>query len=69
MKYLFFLLFTFPALLITSCRPKRSGVPRVLIYTKNAGTPETAAVTQAIQQLGDINKFIINPAVDNINLL
>ncbi len=60
MKYLFFLLFTFPALLITSCRPKRSGVPRVLIYTKNAGTPETAAITQAIQQLGDINKFVIN---------
>lgn len=60
MKYLFFLLFTFPVLLITSCRPKRSGIPRVLIYTKNAGTPETAAITQAIQQLGDINKFIIN---------
>jgi glucose/arabinose dehydrogenase/cytochrome c551/c552 len=67
MKYFSFLLFTFSFFLFPSCRPKRSGTPRVLIYTNAVGSPETSTITQAIQQLADINHFEIN-VTDTSNL-
>ncbi len=60
MKKLFFLLFIFSILLSISCRQKRSGTPRVLIYSKNLSGPDATAVVQAIRHLGEINGFDIN---------
>ncbi len=59
MKSIFYFVFAFFFLFTISCRPKRPGTPHVLIYTQMANGPETAAMAQAIQQLGDINHFII----------
>jgi len=60
MKKLYFLLFIFSILLSISCRQKRSGTPRVLIYSKNLSGPDATAAVQAIHHLGEINGFEIN---------
>jgi cytochrome c len=60
MKYCYFLLFTFSFLFIISCRQKRAGVPRVLVYTNLVSGPDAAAFIPAIQHLGEINGFEIN---------
>jgi len=60
MKYCYFLLFAFSFLFFISCRQKRAGSPRVLIYTKDISTPDGASAIQSIQQLGRMNGFEIN---------
>ena len=60
MKYLYFLLFAFSFLIFISCRQKRPGIPRVLIYTQSLSSPDAGPVIQAIQHLGEINGFEIN---------
>jgi cytochrome c len=57
MKYFF--LYVFCLLLCISCRQRRAGRPRVLVYTQQLTSPNGVAITQAIQHLGDINKFEI----------
>jgi cytochrome c len=59
MKYFCLCLLSFTFLFFISCRQKRSGIPRVLIYTNNVSGPETAAIIPAIQHLGEINGFEI----------
>src|SRR5580693_278537 len=60
MKKISFLIFTFCFLIFTSCRQKRAGIPRVLVYTKHAPAQDAAAAIQALQKLGEINGFEIN---------
>ncbi|HEX3766925.1 MAG TPA: hypothetical protein VHT72_01060, partial [Puia sp.] len=60
MKKGYFLLFIFCVLLSISCRQKRTGIPRVLIYTNTTTGPDAAAITQAIFHLGEINGFAVN---------
>ena len=59
MKKYFYLVFAFSFLFFISCRPKRAGIPRVLVYTQHAGGPDENAAVQAIQHLGEINGFDI----------
>jgi cytochrome c len=66
MKYFFLVLFAFPLLLI-SCRPKRAGIPRVLVYTDHPANSDGPIITQTLQQLGSINGFEIN-VTDSDNL-
>ena len=42
-----------------SCRQKRPGTPRVLVYTQQLSTPDGIAAVQAIGQLGTINGFVV----------
>ncbi|HEY4935052.1 MAG TPA: PQQ-dependent sugar dehydrogenase [Puia sp.] len=67
MKYLYFFLFTFSLLLSISCRQKRAGIPRVLVYTKHIPGQDAAVAIQAIQHLGEMNGFELN-ATDTSNL-
>src|ERR1017187_904287 len=67
MNKFYFLLFTFSFLLTISCRQKRTGNPRVLVYTNHAPVADATAAIQALQKLGDINGFEIN-ATDTCNL-
>jgi glucose/arabinose dehydrogenase/cytochrome c551/c552 len=60
MKKGYFLLFIFYILLSISCRPKRTGIPRVLIYTNTTTGPEATSIVQAILHLGEMNGFLIN---------
>jgi cytochrome c len=57
MKNIYFLLFSFSFLLLISCRQKRAGIPRVLVYTKHLSDPDAAAGIQTVQHLGEINGF------------
>ena len=57
MKKLFFLLFGFSFLIFISCRQKRGGIPRVLVYTNHLSGPESTDIIQAIKHLGEINNF------------
>jgi glucose/arabinose dehydrogenase/cytochrome c551/c552 len=57
MKYLFFLLFTFSFLI--SCRTKRPGTPKMLVYTNTVNSPSGETVVRAIKHLGEINGFEI----------
>lgn len=59
MKPILFFLFIIPVLFFVSCRQKRAGTPRVLIYSKNLSGPDAIAATQAIQQMGVTNGFEI----------
>src|SRR5206468_4135871 len=43
-----------------SCRPKRTGPPRVLIYTNTTTGPEATTIADAIRHLGQLNGFTIN---------
>src|SRR5664279_1378832 len=60
MKKYSYLLLIFCILLSISCRQKRTGTPRVLIYTNTTTGPEAASIAQAIQHLGDLNGFSIS---------
>ena len=59
MRSFYFLVFIFFILLSISCRQKRTGSQRVLVYTQNLSGPDAIAATQAIQLLGEINGFEI----------
>src|SRR5664279_1870962 len=59
MKYLSFLLFAFYLMFSFSCRSKRAGTPRVLIYSQSVSSPGTESVLKAIQHIGEINGFDI----------
>jgi len=59
MRSFYFLVFIFFILLSISCRQKRTGSQRVLVYTQNLSGPDAIAATQAIQRLGEINGFEI----------
>src|SRR5450432_3122549 len=67
MKRCYFFLFTFSFLLFISCRQKRIGTPRVLIYTNTTTGPTAASIAKAIQQLGEVNGFTIT-LTDTSNL-
>jgi cytochrome c len=67
MKNIYLILFAFSFLLTISCRQKRSGNPRVLVYTNHTPSADVTAAIQALQKLGDINGFEINPT-DTTNL-
>jgi cytochrome c len=54
-------------LFFVSCRPRRSGTPRVLIYTNSVNGPEATAFLQAFRKLGAINRFDVN-MTDTSNL-
>src|ERR1700709_2821241 len=60
MKKGYLLLFIFYILLSISCRQKRTGIPRVLIYTNTTTGPEATSIAQAILHLGEMNGFSIN---------
>jgi cytochrome c len=60
MKYLYSVLFTFIIFSFVSCRQKREGYARVLVYTRDLSSPDGVAAIQAIQRLGKINGFEIN---------
>src|SRR6476469_4874124 len=60
MKKCYFPVFIFLILISFSCRQKRTGIPRVLIYTNTTTGPESATIVQAIGHLGEINGFSIN---------
>ncbi|MEJ0081670.1 MAG: hypothetical protein WDM78_12155 [Puia sp.] len=55
-----FFAFYFLHLLSISCRQKRIGIPRVLIYTNTAMGPEATSIVQSILHLGEMNGFSIN---------
>jgi cytochrome c len=61
MKYFYFILFAFFFLLTTSCRQKRAGTPRVLVYTNHLSSPDAAAAIRAVQHLGELNGFEVTP--------
>ncbi|HEY4965488.1 MAG TPA: PQQ-dependent sugar dehydrogenase [Puia sp.] len=67
MKYFSYLLFAFCFLLFVSCRNKRAGTPKVLVYTQALSSPGTEAVLREIQHIGEINGFAIN-VTDTVNL-
>jgi len=67
MKKSYFFLFVFSFFLIIACRQKRSGNPRVLVYTNHTPSADVTASIQALQKLGNINGFEIN-ATDTTNL-
>jgi cytochrome c len=60
MKYVCFFLFSFSFLLFISCRQRRPGNPRVLIYTKNVSDTDGMAASSAIERLGIINGFTVH---------
>jgi cytochrome c len=66
MRYFSFLLLGFFFLFFSSCRPKRSGVPRVLVYTKHLSGQNDIDILRAFQHLGEINGFEIH-ATDTTN--
>ncbi len=59
MKQLSFLLFIFYFLLTVSCRNKRTGTPKVLVYTQATSSPGTDTILRAVQHIGEINGFEI----------
>ncbi len=61
MKNIYFLLFIFSFLLLVSCRQKRSGTPRVLVYTNHLSDSNSEAGIRTVQHLGEINGFEIVP--------
>ena len=67
MKYFYFILFAFSFIITSSCRQKRAGIPKVLVYTKHLSDPDVAAAIQVIQHLGETNGFEIN-ATDTTDL-
>ncbi len=60
MKTFCYLIFVISLLFFSSCRQKRSGTPRVLVYAKTIEGPEAAAILQAVRHLGEINGFEVN---------
>ena len=66
MNKFYLLLFSFTFLFFISCRQKRAGVPRVLVYTNHTPSPDVNAAIQAIHRLGDINGFEINATDTNL---
>ena len=46
-------------LIFISCRTKRPGSPRVLVYTNSVSGPNAQTILQAVQQLGEKNEFQI----------
>ena len=67
MKQLSYLLFFFYFLIAVSCRTKRAGTPKVLVYTQELSGAGTEAVLQAVQHIGEINGFTIR-ATDTSDL-
>ena len=67
MKCSHFWVFVSCVLLSISCRHKREGMARVLLYTQSLSSPSTVALLQAIHRLGDINRFEIQ-ATDTTSL-
>jgi cytochrome c len=61
MKNIYFLVFTFSFLLLISCRQKRSGTPRVLVYTNHLSDSNSEAGIRTVQHLGEINGFEVVP--------
>ena len=61
MKYFYFLLISVSFLFTVSCRPKRSGLPKVLVYTTPGSGSDTMGAVKAIRHLGEINGFEITP--------
>lgn len=59
MKYFYFFLIGLGLFLNISCRQKRAGTPRVLVYTRHLSTPDALAAIGAIEQLGSINGFAV----------
>jgi cytochrome c len=59
MKRGYFFLFIFSFLFSISCRQKRTGTPRVLIYTNTITGPTAESIRDAIQHLGQLNGFTI----------
>ncbi|MDP9041042.1 MAG: ThuA domain-containing protein, partial [Bacteroidota bacterium] len=59
MKYFYLILFSFSILTFISCRQKRTGIPRVLVYTNTTKGDDASSIASAIQKLGDINGFQI----------
>jgi cytochrome c len=57
MKYFYFFLFAVCFLITSSCRQKRAGLPKVLVYTKRLSDPDAAAGIQVVKHLGEINGF------------
>ncbi len=47
-------------LFLISCREKRAGTPRVLVFTNSLTEPQTVAAVNAAAELGQINGFTIN---------
>jgi len=68
MKYFNLLLLSFFILFIVSCRQKRAGIPRVLVYTNELSGANEAASIQAIRHLGEMNSFEINPTDTSVLL-
>jgi len=67
MKRFYFLVLGLVVLLNISCRHRREGTPRVLIYTQSVSSPATVSILKAIQHLGEINHFEIQ-ATDSTRL-
>ena len=61
MKKFYFLLFTFYFLLSISCRQKRAGTPGFWFIQITLRSADVTAAIQAMQHLGEINGFEINP--------
>src|SRR3978361_714931 len=59
MKRYPYLILLFLILFSISCRPKRTGAPRVLIYTNTTTGPEASSIADAIDHLGELNGFTI----------
>src|SRR5450432_625741 len=59
MKRGYFFLIIFSFLFSISCRQKRTGTPRVLIYTNTITGPTAEPIREAIQHLGQLNGFTI----------
>src|SRR4051812_32255811 len=60
MKRYSYLVLIFFILISFSCRQKRTGTPRVLIYTNSTTGPEAASIADAIGHLGELNRFTVN---------
>jgi cytochrome c len=59
MKYYYYILIVLGLFLDISCRQKRTGIPRVLVYTQNMSTPDGVAALNAVDQLAKINGFAV----------
>ena len=61
MKNICFLVFAFSISFLFSCRQKRSGTPRVLVYTNHLSDSNSEAGIRTVQHLGEINGFEVVP--------
>ncbi len=66
MKYFYFFLFAFSILFAFSCRQKRTGLPKVLVYTNHLADPDAAAGIKVVEHLGEINGFEVTPTDTSI---